>query len=332
MFRWPGGPQSPVVFTAPPTADDIVRAVNSNTAPIRQLDTDNASLAVAGYPPLRATLALERPRKLRLRASLIGEEVDVGSNDDLFWMWIKRNPEPALFFARHDRYAQSPARQVLPIDPSWLAEALGVVQLDPLSPYEGPLPAGRQRVELRTRIPSPQGELTRTYIVDDQYGWVLEQRLYDPRGQLIAQAIATQHRYYPESNVSLPQRVELKMPSAQLELTFTARSYRINQLNAPDQMWALPQMEGTPLVDVADPRVVPASTTASPGPSASIPARGPASSYGGMPAPTAMMNPPPAGPPPSYAQPGTGYGPGYGYAAPEVSSQMPRYRGYTERR
>ena len=38
--RMPWAPPAPVVFTAPPTADDIVRAVNSNSAPIRQLSTD----------------------------------------------------------------------------------------------------------------------------------------------------------------------------------------------------------------------------------------------------------------------------------------------------
>lgn len=82
--KMPWAPQAPVVFTAPPTADDIVRAVNSNSAPVRQLATDSASVSAAGFPPLRADLAFERPRNFRMRASLLGPELDVGSNDDLF--------------------------------------------------------------------------------------------------------------------------------------------------------------------------------------------------------------------------------------------------------
>ena len=81
----PWAPPAPVVFTAPPTADDIVRAVNSNAAPIRQLSTDSATVTAAGLYYLapgrkqlfaafvrrdetetrRTALALERRERIR---------------------------------------------------------------------------------------------------------------------------------------------------------------------------------------------------------------------------------------------------------------------------
>ena len=37
----------------------------------------------------------------RRRTALTGPEVDLGSNDELFWFWVRRNEPPAVYFARH---------------------------------------------------------------------------------------------------------------------------------------------------------------------------------------------------------------------------------------
>jgi hypothetical protein len=273
--RMPWAPPAPVVFTAPPTADDIVRAVNSNAAPIRQLSTDSATVTAAGFPPLRANLAFERPQRFRLRASLLGPELDVGSNEELFWMWVKHSPEPGVFYARHDQFANSPARQLFPLDPSLVVDSFGLLQLDPLAAYDAPRDLGDRKVEIRTRIPSPEGDLTRVIVVHDRHGWVLEQRLFDTAGRNIATALASDHRHYPEAGVSLPHRLEVRLPAAQLNFTINVRNFRVNQLDGnPAQLWTLPQMEGYPLVNIADPRNLPvsrldppASPNAGPGPS-----------------------------------------------------------------
>ena len=142
---WPlrRGPQmekSPIVFQAAPTLDEIVQAVNRNSEPIQQMQAETASISVPGLPSLRANLMLERPRNFRLRAQLLGPELDVGSNSELFWFWAKQNPRPAVYFARHDQFAQSQLRQQLPIDPVWMMEALGIVTLDESMRVEGPFP------------------------------------------------------------------------------------------------------------------------------------------------------------------------------------------------
>lgn len=307
--RMPWAPTAPVVFQTRPTADDIVRAVNSNSAPIRQLSSDSASVSAAGFPPLRADLAFERPRNFRLRASLLGPELDVGSNSDLFWMWLKHSPEPGVFYARHERFATSPARQLLPLDPSLVVDSFGLLQLDPLAPYDEPRELGDHKLEIRTRLPSPDGDMTRVMVVHDQYGWVLEQRLYDPRGRLLASAVASQHRHYPESGVSLPHHLDFQLPTAQLKFTVNVSNFRINQLGGdPQQLWALPQLEGYPLVDITDPRYLPTIAPASaPGPG-SIP--GP----GSMPGPTSMPGPAPAAP--------------TAYQSNAASPPRPRYRGF----
>lgn len=317
-LSWNNQQRSPIIFPQTPTADEVVRAINSNAAPIRQLDTDNATISTPGFPPLRANLALERPKKFRLRGQLLGPEVDVGSNDELFWMWIKHNSEPGIYYARHDDYASSPTRRLLPIDPSWLVEALGVIQLDPLATYQGPTQAGPDRLELRTKVPSPQGDVTRVFIVHQKYGWVLEQRVLDDRGQLLASAVSSQHQYYPDVAVSLAQRVELNVPTAEMAITLNVRNYRINGLGqSPTLLWTMPTMDGVPLVDI------------------SRPPNGMANPGGATPGPA---NPGQMGP----GQPVNAISPNRtsmlfpdvspGMTTPATAGRQLRYRGFTERR
>jgi hypothetical protein len=156
------------VLPTAPTLADVMTAVNDNSAKVTSLYTTDASIYVPGAPTLRANLAVERPRKFRLRAdtALSGSEVDLGSNDELFWFWIRRSEPPALYLCRHDQFAASAARQIVPVEPEWLIEALGVTTLDPALRHEGPSPVGQGRLRIVTHLPGPQGDLQRVMIVD----------------------------------------------------------------------------------------------------------------------------------------------------------------------
>lgn len=265
---WPRRPDlhspPPVAFEQTPTLPDVLAAVNANSEPVQQLQTEGATLTIAGLPPLRSEVALERPRRFRLQAELLqltGTEIDLGSNDELFWLWIKRNPQPAVYFARHAQFAGSPLHRVLPIDPQWLSEGFGLVSLDPRQGYEGPYMEGNDRLWIRTRLPSPQGELIKVTVVHSRYGYVIEQHLYDAAGNPLARVEGSQHRYYPLEGVSLPHRVKVQLGSGQaasLAFQLDVGGYRINQIQGdPSRRWELPQLEGYPLVDLADPRFQP---------------------------------------------------------------------------
>ena len=82
----------------------------------------------------------------------------MGSNDELFWFWVRRAQPPATYYCRHDQFAASPARQDFPIDPYWLIEAFGIAELDPALPHQGPfrLPGGQ--LEVRTIREIPKGQ------------------------------------------------------------------------------------------------------------------------------------------------------------------------------
>ena len=244
---------APVVFVGPPTLNDVIYAVNTNSAAIRQLSTESATLTTTGAPSLRATLALERPRNFRLRAKLISQELDVGSNPELFWIWTKSDPDRAIYYAQHDTFGSTAANQGLPIGPDWLIEAIGLVQLEPSGQHEGPVARPDQNFEILSHLERNGAPYTRVMIVDKQRGWVLEQHLRDMTGRSLATARCSEHRFYQAAGASLPHRIQIELPTAQLAFQVEVGEYLVNQLQSdPAELWKLPHYEGYRLVNLAD--------------------------------------------------------------------------------
>ncbi len=266
-------PAAPTLFAGPPTLQEVIAAVNASSGQIRQLQSDSASLSIQGMPTLRASVAAGPPRNFRLRANFIGvgEVLDLGSNDQLFWAMVDApqlmtDVPKAVYFARHDQYRHSAARQALPIQPQWLVEAFGLVQLDPAGYHEGPYQRGTGQLEIRSRVASPDGELTRVLVMHERFGWIQEQHWYDSRAQLIASVFASQHQYEPAAGVSLPHVIDVRLPPPALSLRLSVQTYAVNQLYSdPAQLWAMPAFEGYQQNDLAATADPPAATpTASP--------------------------------------------------------------------
>jgi len=266
----------PEAFTETPTLDDVIYVVNANTDRVQQLQTENATLRVIDadfpIPPLRASMAYEQPRNFRLRAQLsqfTGSELDMGSNDELFWFWAQRNEQPGVYYARHDEFATSPARNMVPIAPNHLTDAMGLIRLEANQRHSDPT-LREDLLEIRSQIPSPRGDMTRVLLLDAKYGWMVEQHYYDANGQLLLSARASQHRYYPDDAITMPHHVEVRiLPGQPSQLAFDVDVNRFvfNRLTGdPNELWALPEFEGHPSVDIADPRFRPPVAAVRPDP------------------------------------------------------------------
>lgn len=260
-------PAAPAAFYGFPTVDQFVQVVNVNSARIHQLQTTGATLVLAGYPDLRADFAVDRPRRLRLRAGTVvaGPELDLGSNDELFWVWVRQQEPPAVYHARHTAVDAGALRDVLPVPPTWLIEAIGLVHVDREEIYEGPYQRWPGRLEIRSRGRSQAAPWDRIIVVDEVRGWILEQHLVGAQRQLLASARLSRHRFDPVLGTSLPREVEISVPAAQLQFTLRVDDYVVNQLvTDPQQLWSMPQIQGAEYLDLADPQVRPRITTLAP--------------------------------------------------------------------
>jgi hypothetical protein len=254
--QWVRGYTQPRMLPQSATMEQIVTMVNDNANRVQSLQSTQATLSVPGAPSLRATLALAPPRRLRLRAdaSLTGPELDLGSNDEQFWLWVRRNQPPALFVCRHEQFGMSNARQIMPVEPEWLINAAGLPRFDTTQPLEGPFPVHGDRVEIRSKRPSPLGELSQITVVDQWEGTVVEQDVYNPQGQLLAVARTSRFKRDPASGAALPHSIDVQWPTTQMSFHIDVSGWVVNGI-PPDNfsLWTKPEYPGYPNVDLSDP-------------------------------------------------------------------------------
>jgi len=245
----------------PPGASlqQVIDVVNGNSGQIQSFVADRATIQLPNAPRLRASVALQRPRRFRLRAETAlssGAEVDLGSNDELFWFWYQRAPQKAVYVGRHDQFAQGRAVSGLPITPVELIEALGLVEFDPALPHQGPVARPDGLIEVRTIRDTPQGPSTRIVVVDPVRGWVVQQHVLDTQNQLVASATASGHRRDPLSNLVLPRVVQIDCPAAQFSMRIDLGNVAINTLGPDrDALWTMPAFPGAQRVDLSGPGV-----------------------------------------------------------------------------
>lgn len=250
--------QAPHPQVLPPGAglEQVIAAVNQNNLQIQSLSSSSATLSVPHYPTLRAHIAYQKQRNFRLKADGFGPELDLGSNDQYFWFWIKRNQPAAVYFCRHDQFPTSRAREMIPIDPNWLIEALGTLALDPSLPYQGPYAVADNRIRIQIPFSTPEGTNMKVMIIDAVSAWVMEQQVYDAQGRLRARSVAEGYRQDPRTKLYVPTAVQVECPAAQFSMRVDLGAVQVNQLQGnPAELWTLPSYPGYPLVDLGNPNL-----------------------------------------------------------------------------
>ncbi len=250
----------PRVLPQQPTLEQVMAAVHDNTMRVRSLTATQAVLVVPGVPRLSARVACEPPRRFRLQAqtTLTGPELDIGSNDDLFWLWLRQHQPPIIAFCRHDKYAQSQARQLLPIRADWMPELLGLVNFRPEDAHDGPYPLPDGRIEVRSRIAADGEELFKSTILDGTTGLVAEQHLFTPAGTRVASVRTTKYRVDPASGAAIPHLVEISWPTSSIDFKLELSSITVNGASPdPTALWQMPAYPGYQPVDLAEQQLTP---------------------------------------------------------------------------
>jgi hypothetical protein len=202
--------------------------------------------------PLDAKIAVQSPRNFRLVVSPpVGPpEADLGSNDEHFWFWNRRNQEKCVFQASHDEPAKL-KRFPIPFQPDWIIEALGVKDIEPDEVTMLPGPPGSKTVYLIDYRTSPQGtKIQKVTVVDTCRGVITQHLLRDLNGQTIARAILSGYARDERSQADLPRKIDLDWPQAQLAMTMTLSDVEVNPVRFPPALWSIPHITGYSVYDL----------------------------------------------------------------------------------
>ncbi len=190
----------PIIFANTPDVSQISEVLNRTRA-IQQLQSNAVSIRIPDLPKLNAKMVWERPRRFRMTgglSSMTGTDFDLGSNDEIFWMATRHGPQPSLHFARHDQFALQMERQVLPVSPDWLIEALGVIELDPSTVI------GTPYVQAQGYSKSSRRLLLRLDCIAEQYRSIPNRRSYVVCSYGTQAVVCSQPRFFRITSLTRP--------------------------------------------------------------------------------------------------------------------------------
>lgn len=239
----------PVVFNELPTQNQLLAHLKSRSAGVHQLSS-NVTVSMSGTPKIRGTLQVEFPDRLRMKVGVMGASemgVDVGSNPENFWIWMRAPGTPqAFYFANHTAFESSPLRRSIPIDPKWLIDGLGLIRFEPSDVHYGPMAAEGGRIKFFTVRQTSTGPQTHQLLIAAKTGVIEQHALYDAANRLIAYTNSSKYAVFKQNErpVSLPQRLILHMiqsDSQESEMVIDLGSISLEPLYGnPDRMWSMP--------------------------------------------------------------------------------------------
>jgi hypothetical protein len=238
-------------FSADPQMEEVVDYLNRNVDKLHGWQANRVGIR-ANNMPLSGTLAVENGQHLRLVVhSLAGNEVDMGSNNDVFWIWAKRM-DPAYVYCRHEQIDDARQTLGIPFEPDWMMQALGVAPLD-TKDLTMQIDRSAHHARLVQQVVSAHGyPMQKVVLVDLTRGVVLEHSILDSRGKTIALARLEDHHVDKASGAVIARRIHLDWPQNKMNLVMNFGQIEVNPRGIPSQVWDMPKMPGVQAVDLGD--------------------------------------------------------------------------------
>ena len=249
-----------------PTAGDLVAYLNKEASKLHTLESDDLYMTVHApgdtTPGVKGALFCQSPRNFRLTGQVFGtSQVDFGSNNDLFWFWIKQDPSNSIYFCKYEDFNQG-VRLPFPFQPEWVLQALGMAQYDPKKDYRVETkPDSFELVETATVQGQPVKKITvfnrrhlqkgepqvRMHIVRDA------KTGKDITSAEIKRVMYASYRNTDgrESYTAYPQKVIMKWPSENVSMELTLGDVLVNK-QVPGDVFTMLQLPNVPKLNLAE--------------------------------------------------------------------------------
>lgn len=187
----------------------------------------------------QANVSYVKYKNFRLNVrSIVGEEVDLGSNKDQFWIWSRRMNPSGVYFADHKDIYKTNLRT--PFHPIWLKQILG---LDPFTNIDFVAVEHIHQIELMEMTYASQYKpVIRSTLIDKEDKKIVGHRLYENH-KLIASSTILDHELRGEAWI--PTTILVEWYEEKVSVLFNLISSDVN-VEIPDTEFNLPNK--TPLI------------------------------------------------------------------------------------
>lgn len=158
-------------------------------------------------------------------SKITGREMDLGSNQNIFWFWSKRVNPPSLYFAKHEDLYKTNLKT--PLNPAWMIESLNVGAIDQSKIYA----SKEDDVYLylyEKRITASGEDCVFMTVINKKSEEVQSRKLMDMNSNVIVSTI------YKDNIIF----IDWKDENASME--WDVKGKQIN-VNLPDSLWNLPE-------------------------------------------------------------------------------------------
>lgn len=259
--------------------DQFVTYLNERSARLQSLNYGDVRLVASDHgvplPALRGSMAAAQPRNFRMTGTggAMGAKVDLGSNDQQFWVYFDApTVKPMFVFASHSDFEAGKARLPggIPFEPDWVMQALGMTALAPTNQYSVRIDDKARTYILSWPAVTPNGASVVKEIVFDGDAatgtrpQVKRHAIRDTRNKVICSAEVKQAKTVqlpttdPRTGAPLtvqhPTLMVLRWEEQKFEMELELKTGRVNDPpteEATRRLFSRPTIAGTPAIDLA---------------------------------------------------------------------------------
>jgi hypothetical protein len=164
----------------------IIEKINENNSKIKNVSTEaDIKLKMKININLSATLSYEKDKKFNIVVnSATGKEMIIGSNDEFFWYWSKRDNPVALNYSKHEDLTK--AKLKTPLHPTWLIECLNFEKINTEKTTIAKF--NNFYVVLEERNSASNEKVTKITLIDPEKERIIGHYLYNSKDKLVASA------------------------------------------------------------------------------------------------------------------------------------------------
>lgn len=216
----------------------IIQEINERNAKLQSLYVPTISMKLKQKTVVKVegTLYFQKEKNFRLTVkSVLGQEMDIGSNPTHFWFWSKRMEPPHLFFAKHEDLDKAMLKT--PLNPSWLIESMAVGYLDDKDVEVGQLKGNW--IILQKRKSARGEDVVVATLINAQNKTIMGNYLYNSAGKMIASSEVLDH--YQINGVYIPKNIYITWYEEGVVMEWTMGQPQMN-VQIPESTWQIPNM------------------------------------------------------------------------------------------
>lgn len=215
----------------------LIREINQNNDRIHSLSYSKVKIYLKKgfWIKTKAKLYFKQEKNIRIIIeNFFGKQIDIGSNEELFWFWSSYMTPPTYYFSRHQDLNKTNLKT--PLNPNWIIESMGFKSIEvknivfiKTEQYQG----------IKQIRSSSSGEnISIITLIDPLKRIVVKKFLCDSDNQVIA--TVEYKNYISIDDIKIPDHIIINWYSENIFMEWKITEIKLN-IPIKEDIWIMPK-------------------------------------------------------------------------------------------